>query len=57
MRGPERVVHIDVGQLRELPRKVAVVLLLLRMEAEILEQDDLAAARRLLDRRARGVAD
>ena len=39
---PERVVHVDVGVGRERLRELRVVLLLLRVEAEVLEQQDLA---------------
>ena len=39
---PERVVDVDVRVGRELGRERRVVLLLLRVEAEVLEEDDLA---------------
>ena len=39
MRGPEGVVDVDVGVGRELGRELRVVLLLLGMEAEVLEQE------------------
>ena len=45
VRRAERVVHVDVGERRQLRRERRVVLLLLRVEAEVLEQDDLAARR------------
>src|ERR1019366_8578130 len=41
----ERVVDIDVGELRQLAAEGLVVLLLFRMEAEVLEQTDAAAAK------------
>ena len=47
MGGRERVVHVALGELREAPREVVVVLLLLGVEPEILEQQQLAALQRL----------
>ena len=38
MRGSERVVHVDVGQLRELLRERRIVLFFLGMEAQVFEQ-------------------
>ena len=38
MRRPERVVHVDVGERRQLLRERRVVLLLFRVEAQVLEQ-------------------
>ena len=42
MRRPERVVDVDVGVRRERRREVRVVGLLLGVEAQVLEQEDLA---------------
>ena len=44
MRGPERVVDVDVRVRRERRGERRVVLLLLDVEAEVLEQQHLAAA-------------
>jgi hypothetical protein len=44
MGGPERVVHIQVGVRREGRGESRVVRLLLRVEPQVLEQDDLAGA-------------
>ena len=40
MRRAERVVHVDVGERRQLLRERRVVLLLLGVEADVLEQHD-----------------
>ena len=42
VRRAERVVHVEVVPARELLRERRIVLLLLRMEAHVLEQDDVA---------------
>ncbi len=47
MGGPERVVDVDVGVRGERRREGRVVLLLLGVEAEVLEQQDLARAEAL----------
>ena len=47
MRGPERVVDVDVGIRRQRGGERRVVLLLLGMEAEVLEEEDLARAEAL----------
>ena len=54
---PERVVDVEVGQLGQLPRKHRVVLLLRGVEAQVLEQHDVAAGMRLGHRRRGGLAD
>ncbi len=46
MRGAERVVDVDVGELGERLRKRGIVLFLFRVEAQVLEQDDLGSAMR-----------
>ena len=59
MGGAEGVVDVDLGQGRELIGEGGIVLLLPGMEAEVLEQDDLAGvhvADQLLDLRADAVA-
>ena len=43
--GAERVVDVDVGQLRQRARELGVVVGLARLEADVLEQQDLAVAR------------
>ena len=58
MRRAEGVVHVDVREPRELHREARVVLLLLGMEAEILQQHDVARLHRrhhALGRRADAV--
>ena len=47
MRGPERVIHVDLGQRGERAREGRVVLFLLGVEPEVLEQHELRPARRL----------
>src|ERR1700752_182533 len=47
MRRTECVVHIEISQRRELFGHVVVVLLLFRMESEILKQQDLTALERV----------
>ena len=47
VRGPERVVHVDLGVVRELAGERRVVLLLLGVEAEVLEEEELAVAQPL----------
>ena len=42
MRRAERVVDVDVGERRELPGERGVVRLLARVEAHVLEHEDLA---------------
>ena len=56
MRGPERIVDVDVGERGERFREAGVVLLLLRVEPQVLEQDDAAFAG-LRDRLRRRLAD
>ena len=55
VRGAEGVVDVDVGEARQRARELLVVLLLLGVEAQVLEQHDLArrAARRPAPRRRR----
>ena len=57
--GAERVVHVLVGERGERGRKPRLVLLLLRVEPEVLEQHHTAAARRVdaIDRQLHPVAD
>ena len=59
VRGAERVVHVAIGELGELLREGGIVLLFLRMKAEVLEQHELSVARavRLRHRAARLAAD
>ena len=57
VRRTERIIHVHVRERRQLFRKSAVVLFFLRVEPEVLEQHHLAAPRRPIDRRARGVTD
>ena len=54
---PERVVDVEVGQLGELPGKNRVVFLLRGVEAQVLQQHDMAAGVRLGHRRFGGIAD
>ncbi len=54
--GAERVVDVDVAELGELLREAVVVLLFFRVEAEVLEQADLAGAQ-IEDDLLRRVAD
>ena len=56
VRGRERIVHVAVGQLRELAREAVVVLFLLGVEAEVLQQQQIAGLQRL-GVRARRLAD
>ena len=59
VRRPERVVDVDVAVGRELLGELRVVLLLLRVEAEVLQEQDLAVAEaldRVLRAHAEGVA-
>ena len=55
--GPEGVIHVEVRQRRELRREGRVVLLLLRVEPQVLEQDDLVVRMRLRHGCARRFAD
>ena len=57
MRRAERVVDVDVGEFGELPGKRRIVLLLLGVEAQILQEDDAAATACLGDRFLRRLAD
>ena len=53
MRGPERVVHVDVAEVGELLGKPGIVLLFLRMKAQVLEQQHFAGlGQHRFDRRA-----
>ena len=45
VRRPEGVVHVDVGELRQLLREPGVVLLFLAVEAQVLQQHDAAGSR------------
>ena len=56
VRRTERVIHIDVRQRRQLAGKRRIVLLFLRVEPQVLEQDD-AAIRRTVDGRLGRLAD
>ena len=56
MRGAEGVVHVDVGERRERGGEVGIVLLLARVEAQVLEQQQLPGAE-LGDRGGGALAD
>ncbi len=56
MGSAERVVDVDVAELRELAREVLVVLLFASVEAQVLEERDLAVAE-VVDDLSRAVAD
>ena len=45
MRGAERVVHVDVAKRSQLFRKLRIVLFLLRVKAQILQQQDFTGRR------------
>ena len=47
MRGAERVIHIQLGEGRELLRERRIVLLFLRVETHVLQQHDAAPAERV----------
>ena len=57
VRGPERVIHVEVRQRRELRRERRIVLLLLGVEPQVLEQHHLVVCVRLRHGRARRFAD
>jgi hypothetical protein len=57
MRGSERVVHVHVGEGGERLCEAAVVLFFLRVEAEILQHDDLAALGGTFDSSFRDLPD
>ena len=57
VRRSKGVVHVHIGEIGQLPGEAGIVLLFLRVEPEVLQEDDLVAAARPLDGGRGSLAD